>query len=659
MNIEDILEKIIKNRTVALIGPDNYVNTNLSKEHGKKIDKHNVVFKLNMGKTTSTMEQYYGTKCNLIISDLTNNNDYFSYKNFFEQLNNDTIIINPIPINNSDILNKFKNTITSKKIIYGNISKNKYNKINDFINRIIRNRNHSISILAILLINSYQPKKIYISGINLDQGTIFNNNYDGYYSISNEKLNHENNIVSFNEYDIKILNFLIENKIINTDEYLKSQIKNKMSNILKKEIIMCNNYNLQYRFDLGAKYYYLDCYYRNIKCNFYKEVYEKLMISFNGCWEWPGTKTKIEDFFESYEKLIDNFIKNGFNKECAIPMGINNIIYNGAHRLVLCKYFNIEPIFKKDNNNGSKSYDYNYFLKGSKGHPPLDRKYADVVALNNLELFKNNKNIRIVIIHSVANKMNKTIQVENILNKNGKIMYKKEITLSEKGYLNLVIELYRGEPYIGGNFQSSLSNGFGKKKACYANYPLVYYMYYLNKPEEDLNIKESIRKIYNIGKHSIHISDHYHDTYRVSCALLNENSIHFLNNGTNYISKNSQNYLNSYFDIVNCDNDFCVTSSIVLELYGLRNANDVDYLVLEDRKSEERVNKLKSKGISAHNGKWLTFYSKDNHNLLYDPNNYFYFNGHKFLSLKNIKEMKENRNEKKDIKDNNLIIKIL
>ena len=51
--------------------------------------------------------------------------------------------------------------------------------------------------------------------------------------------------------------------------------------------------------------------------------------------------------------------------------------------------------------------------------------------------------------------------------------------------------------------------------------------------------------------------------------------------------------------------------------------------------------------------------AKNNDNLLYDPNNYFYFNGHKFLSLRNIKEMKENRNEEKDTKDNNLIIKIL
>ena len=56
-----------------------------------------------MGKPTSTMDQYYGTKCNLIISDLRNNNAYFSYKNLFEQLNDDTIIINPTPISNFNL----------------------------------------------------------------------------------------------------------------------------------------------------------------------------------------------------------------------------------------------------------------------------------------------------------------------------------------------------------------------------------------------------------------------------------------------------------------------------------------------------------------------------------------------------------------------------
>ena len=61
----------------------------------------------------------------------------------------------------------------------------------------------------------------------MEQGTKYNNNYDGYYSISNEKINNESNTTCFNKYDIKILNFLIENKLIKTYNYLERQIKIK------------------------------------------------------------------------------------------------------------------------------------------------------------------------------------------------------------------------------------------------------------------------------------------------------------------------------------------------------------------------------------------------------------------------------------------------
>ena len=57
---------------------------------------------------------------------------------------------------------------------------------------------------------------------------------------------------------------------------------------------------------------------------------------------------------------------------------------------------------------------------------------------------------------------------------------------------------------------------------------------------------------------------------------------------------------------------------------------------------------------SVHNLE-ITGFDECKDELLFDPNNYFYINGHKFIKLDLIKKMKENRGEPKDIKDIRLI----
>ena len=54
---------------------------------------------------------------------------------------------------------------------------------------------------------------------------------------------------------------------------------------------------------------------------------------------------------------------------------------------------------------------------------------------------------------------------------------------------------------------------------------------FLIESSEDLVIlKNEIRKIFNIGKHSVHINDEKYETILSSKLLLNQNSVHWLNN---------------------------------------------------------------------------------------------------------------------------------
>ena len=423
-------------------------------------------------------------------------------------------------------------------------------------------------------------------------------------------------------------------------------------------------FKLQYRFDFGSKYFYVKCFINNIKCSFYKKQYHELIKTFNNCWEYPGTKTKIEDFYNSFDLLIENIKKNGFNENEKIPLGSNGIIINGSHRLITSLFLGKTPLFKIEKEAGHPGYIYSFFLNRVK-FKNLNINITDFISLNNIELisnFEKNNKIRSIIIHPNAVKKNKINELEDILNKNGKIIYKKELRLSKKGYLNLVIELYRGETWVGGLFQNSKNQGIAKVTQCYTNENLIYYSYYINESNKDIMLKKKLRDIYNIDKSSVHSTDNYEDTFRTASSLLNNNSIYFLEKGVNFISTKTRNFLEKYFSIVKGDDFFCVTSSVILELFGLRTANDLDFVFINNNNDKVRKNKveeLKKNNINPHTRKWLNYYPTNIDSLIFDPQNYFYINGHKFMSINYLKEMKNKRNEPKDIVDISLINKII
>lgn len=396
------------------------------------------------------------------------------------------------------------------------------------------------------------------------------------------------------------------------------------------------------RFDLMAKYLYVK--YNHIDITFFKELYKQHMITFNNCWEYPGTKTCIDDFYQSFDSLIKDMKKNGFNEKYPIPICHNNLLLNGSHRLMVSYFYNIKSIFKKEHhNNGNGEYSYNFFLNRGK-FQNLDTLYSDTMAL---EFIKLDSNMRIMITYPNIN--NRFDNLENIIKKYGYLYYKKTIELNDNSVNNLIKEFYRNESWIGGLFPKGINPG-GKYNLCKGSNPINMYLIHIYDLNKLIELKNKCRDLYNLGKHSLHMSDYCNDTFRIASSLLNKNSIHFLNNGTNDLSEKTKNTLEIYFDKLQNNNneDYCVTSSVIMEMYGLRKAKDVDYLHISD-------NELNIENIGIHNGIWLSYYTKTKEDIIYNPENHFYFNGFKFASLNMIKEMKKKRNEIKDQNDLKLI----
>ena len=406
-----------------------------------------------------------------------------------------------------------------------------------------------------------------------------------------------------------------------------------------------------WRFDLMAKYLYIKFKDKDIDSNFYSLLYSKHIEAFNGYNEWPGEKIGEKAFFDSFDNLIEDMTQNGFNKTHYIPIGYDNIITNGAHRTTCAYYYGIKPYVKIDKNSRQGKYDYKLFLDRN-FHAPLDRLYADRMAL---EYLKINNNMRCMILQPISYKINSKNhkiyeQVRDIIRSYGVLYYEKEINLSGPGCTNLHKELYRGEGWIGGMFPETQR---AKQHANYIDYPITLVLFELNDPSQNVEMKSKCRELFNVQKSSLHTSDFPFDTFRVSASLLNKNSVHFLNNSIDNLSDSTKKLLVKYFEKINNDReDYCLTSSIVLEMYGIRKVNDIDYLHYDDHD-------IKEDNIDCHKGKWLSYYPTTKHDIIYNPEHHFYFNGYKVASLNTIYRMKQIRNEEKDRKDIKLINRFL
>ena len=94
-------------------------------------------------------------------------------------------------------------------------------------------------------------------------------------------------------------------------------------------------------------------------------------------------------------------------------------------------------------------------------------------------------------------------------------------------------------------------------------------------------------------------------------------------------------------------NSLVISGDTVLGIYGLKSSSTVNYI------SKQQIEINHKKIVNEIN--YFTHFEENIEELLYNPKNYFYFNGFKFQTLENIKKLKLYRNSPEDRSDIRLI----
>jgi hypothetical protein len=414
------------------------------------------------------------------------------------------------------------------------------------------------------------------------------------------------------------------------------------------------------RFDLIVKYLYTKNYVNKYNTDYYLNMYKEHLRVWNNFIEYDNkNKNNFEIYRETFHNIINDVINDNFDfNKSPIPI-FNDSILNGSHRLSAALVSNKNVLCKQGLDGKDGQYDCDWLFFKNKNY---DTNFSDRVALE-YSLLK--KNTHVITIFPKATQMGKINELDKIIKKNGKIFYSKKIELKPTGLFNLIRELYLDEPWVGNH--PKYDGYLGKTQYCYGNSHTLTYLCEFNSLEDCIKTKEEIRKLYNIGKHSVHINDTHEETVRICKAIFNNNSVKFLNDNKSVIIGDNieiihstqlpkfEQFLKEYINNINkngvCSEDYCVTSSSVLGVYGLRDVSDLDYIHSTNKK-------IDSNNVHSHNDYGLDLYTTNYDNIIHNPENHFYSRGIKFTNINLIKQLKEKRMESKDIVDLALIKKI-
>jgi len=385
------------------------------------------------------------------------------------------------------------------------------------------------------------------------------------------------------------------------------------------------------RLDIIAKLIYLEN--KNNDYIFAKECYNEYIraMTKDSFIEAGSDKIGLQAFLNEFEKIFKSISEIGYKNECKpIPVDTDMRIIDGAHRVSALLYENRPvPIIKLPVKISTK-YNYTFFNKRG-----IAQYYLDTVIMKYLEM-KNN--IYIANVWPAAS--GKQSEIETIINSHANIVYYKEVYLSENGAFNYIYQIYPDELWVG-SIDDGYAGVYRKQAPCFTNNDNL--RIYIIEAEDQLTvkkIKDEIRALFGIGNHSIHITDNMKEAISMANLLLNKNTIEFLNNGYPLKYKKSHKMFQEFVD-KNINRTVFITGSIVLALYGIREAEDVDYLCEEvDKHSHNNlINKYPANMIAMTN----------------NPRYWFFYKGVKCISLETLKKFKHNRGETKDIDDIKLI----
>jgi hypothetical protein len=403
-----------------------------------------------------------------------------------------------------------------------------------------------------------------------------------------------------------------------------------------------------------------------------------------------NNKKNINEFINSFNNLIINIKNNGYDIKYPIPLTRNKTPLNGGHRIAIGAVMKLELPYKNINQNINLHFT-SYCFKDRNAYKTIMPMIVGKQLKNKLFDWQNDFVAMNMLLDSLPNKYrigfffnfdsfnDKQYNIKAFLNNNKvDIVYEKQLIFTKSGVYKLIQHLYDNEKHVNINWKTTQVFKIEPIKNKYKVMVAILH----SEDEKIINmlsrsggkLKTELRNLLG-NHHQIHITDNDNDTKMISKLVFHKPSIDFINianvNGYQHLTTQLENYMKYISKLYQIHNKFnknsdtsiplnkeqfkdmfCITSSFILALYGIRKNHDIDFIYDTSLINPILQTKL---DLISHN-KYASIYPKSIKNLIHDPNDYFYYLGIKCLNLDLINEMKQKRYElPKDVNDIQLI----
>jgi len=422
------------------------------------------------------------------------------------------------------------------------------------------------------------------------------------------------------------------------DNYLADSLNVDSTSIIQNNFNPTLTFN---RFDVAFKLMYLQSFSTDEKSEFSMKCYKEHLKAFSlGTFREPGNSQKrnFDSYLHVFHQLTSDMKEQGFDpNKSLVPLANDGSILNGAHRTSIGIYLNKQLSVLKTNLPPA-NFDFKFFKRRGVSNEILDAATQIFIKYDNT--------CHIALIWPSAEGFDKLLE-EKFLH----IIYFKQVNLTPKGAHNLISQVYKGETWLGSRHHH-FPGIKGKQVQCFAKKgALRVYVFQSNTIDNVLGIKNEIRDIFKIGKHSIHITDTHDEAIELGQLLFNENSIHALNNATlTKYPEITQEICHFYHLIVASSlktEKFILTPDITMAIYGLKKTSSLDFFTTYQQTITKHLNSPYAKQIEL----WPDRLSADY--ILNNPNCYFWYNGLKIYSVKQAAKlisMSNSKNSKYDAK---------
>lgn len=286
-----------------------------------------------------------------------------------------------------------------------------------------------------------------------------------------------------------------------------------------------------YRLDIIMKLYYVNCKENGLDMTYATDLFKKQVYSvtaFTNKENGQGYKNSQDAFETEFCNILSSIKKDGFdNNRSLIPVSNDNVVLDGAHRLACAIYYGIKVTVIRFPHISIKSgvspcrYDYNYFREFL-----LDNKYIELSVREYIKW--STKNLYVACLWPVAADEEKRKKAISIIRDRYKVVSIKDCKMSFRAFCKFIAQVYMHDTWVG-SIENDFAGSSSKALLTYKSPGSMSFIFFEGESkEETLALKDEIRAIFNIDKHSIHITDNTQETKLISDIVLNDNSLIFL-----------------------------------------------------------------------------------------------------------------------------------